>query len=156
MNYSRRSLARALLSAGFFLTFALVSGVSAAEAIPNPCNLITAAELAQIVGPLRGSAKPGDIASGDVSCEFTPMKGPTRVSLTLHNGDLGSWRRRNGGANPQSLPEFGKDAFANPDFEGSAELYAKKGDLVLRVSMPKAPAAVDLAKAIARKALARL
>ena len=36
-----------------------------------------------------------------------------------------------------SLPEFGQDAFVNPDFEGSADLYAKKGPLILRVSMPR-------------------
>ena len=37
-----------------------------------------------------------------------------------------------------------------------ADLYAKKGTLVLRVSMPKGPQAVESVKAIARKALARL
>lgn len=128
----------------------------AAPAIPDPCNLITATELEQIAGRLKGAPKPGDIASGEVSCEYAPVKAPTWISISLHDGDLSYWKKRNGGQNPVSLPEFGKDAFVNPDFEGSADLYAKKGGLILRVTMPKGPGAVDMAKAIARLALPRL
>ena len=43
-----------------------------------------------------------------------------------------------------------------PDFENFAELYAKKGALVLRVSVPKGPQAIEVVKAVARKALPRL
>lgn len=156
MNSSRHWLSKMLLSTAAVLTVGSAQLTFAAPAIPNPCNLITVAEMEQIVGPLKGAAKPGDVASGDVSCEFAPVKGPRWVSLRLHDGDLVSWKRRNGGRNPLSLPELGKDAFANPDFEGSADLYAKKGDFILRVSMPKAADAVDMTKAIAKKALARL
>ena len=105
---------------------------------------------------MKGAPKAGDIASGDVSCEYTPLKGPRWINIRLHDGELNYWKSRNGGTNPMSLPEFGKDAFVNPDFEGFADLYAKKGNFILRVSMPKAPTAVDMVKAIARKALPRL
>lgn len=125
-------------------------------AIPDPCKLVTAAEMQQLVGPLKGAPKQGDIASGDVSCEYTPASGPAWIEVRLQEGELSYWRRRNGGPDPMSLPELGKDAFANPDFEGSADLYAKKGNLVLRISLPKGPKAVDTAKAIAKKALVRL
>ena len=54
------------------------------------------------------------------------------------------------------LPEFGNDAFVNPDFEDSADLYVKKGSMILRVTMPKGPQAVEAVKAIARKAMPRL
>ncbi len=130
--------------------------MKAAPAIPDPCKLITVVELEQIAGPLKGAPKSGDIASGDVSCEYTFVKTPSRISIRLHDGELSYWRSRNGGKHPVSLPEFGKDAFVNPDFEGSADLYAKKGSLILRVSMPKGPTAVDTVKAIAKKALSRL
>jgi hypothetical protein len=129
---------------------------SAAPAIPDPCKLITTAELEQIVGRLKGAPKAGDIASGDVSCEYAPVKAPSWINIRLHDGDLSAWRQRNGGKNSLSLPEFGKDAFVNPDFEGSADLYAKKGGLILRVSVPNGPGAVDMGKAIARLALPRL
>jgi len=127
-----------------------------APTVPNPCSLVTAAEMSEIVGPLKGAPRAGDIAAGDVSCEFTPVKGPSYVSVRLHDGDLAQWKKRNGGATPLALPDLGKDAFANADFEGSADLYAKKGAYILRVTMPKSPTAVDMDKAIAKKALARL
>jgi len=130
--------------------------VHGAPAVPDACALITVTELAQIVGPLKGNPKPGDIKAGDISCEYTPAKEPAWIAIRLHDGELGYWKSRNGGKNPVSLPELGKDAFVNPDFEGSADLYAKKGTLILVVSMPKGPTAVDRVKAIARKALSRL
>lgn len=88
--------------------------------------------------------------------EYTPASGPAWIEVRLQEGELSYWRKRNGGPDAVSLPELGKDAFVNPDFEGSADLYAKKGNLVLRVSLPQGPKAVDTAKAIAKKALVRL
>jgi hypothetical protein len=44
----------------------------------------------------------------------------------------------------------------NPDFNDWADLYAKKGSVVLRVTMPKGPQSIEAVKAIARKALARM
>ena len=129
--------------------------VKAAPAVPDPCKLVTAVEVERVAGPLKGAPKPGDIASGDVSCEYKPAK-TAWISVRLQEGELSYWKSRNGGKNPLPLPEFGKDAFVNPDFEGSADLYAKKGNLVLRVSAPKGPTAVDMIKAIAMKALSRM
>ena len=128
--------------------------VKAAPAIPDPCKLITAAELEQIAGPLKGAPKPG--GPGEIACEYTPVKAPAWIRVSLADGELNYWKSRNGGKNPVSLPEFGSGAFVNPDFEGSADLYAKKGSLILRISLPKGPTAVDTAKAIAKKALPRL
>lgn len=127
-----------------------------ARTIPDPCKLITMAELAQIVGPLKGNPKPGNINSGDISCEYAPVTGPAWIDVRLHDGELADWKSRNGGKTPVSLPDLGKDAFVNSDFEGFADLYAKKGALILRVTMPKGPKAVDELKAIAKKALTRL
>ncbi|HMH19740.1 MAG TPA: hypothetical protein VK572_16510 [Burkholderiales bacterium] len=130
--------------------------VRGATAVPDPCKLIAVSEFEQIVGPLRGSPKPGDVKAGDISCSYKPAKGPAWIEIRLHDGELAYWKGRNGGKSPVSLPGLGKDAFVNPDFEGSADLYAKKGDLILRVSMPKGPTAVEQLKAIAQKALSRL
>ena len=137
------------------LSVCLPRGILGAPATPDPCKLITVAELEQIVGPLKGSPKPGDIKAGEISCEYTPAKEPAWVSIRLQEGDLAYWKRRNGGDSPLSLPQLGKDAFVNPDSYGSTELFAKKGSLVLRVSVPKGPTAVDKVKAIAKVVLAR-
>lgn len=128
----------------------------AAPAVPNPCSFVTAAEMSEIVGPLKGTPRAGDIAAGDISCEFTPAKGPSYVSVRLRDRELAQWKKRNGGANPIAVPELGKDAFVNADSEGSADLYAKKGAYILRVTMPKSPTAIEADRAIARKALARM
>ena len=146
---------------GWMLVLALLGTGSAlpataAPATPDPCKLVTVAEMQQIVGPLNGAPKGTDPKSGEISCSYTPAKGPSFVEITLHDGDLASWKKRNGGKNPMALPEFGADAFVNPDFEGWADLYAKKGGLILRVTMPKGPQSVEAVKAIARKALPRL
>ncbi len=149
---------RTILSCG---VTAILSGGStfvsrAAPVIPDPCTLVSLAEIQQIVGPLDGAPKATDPKSGEITCTYKPSKGPSFVDISLHDGDLASWRRRNGGKNPVPLPDFGSDAFVNPDFQDSADLYAKKGNLILRVSMPKGPKAVETVKAIARKALPRL
>jgi hypothetical protein len=129
----------------------------AAPAIPDPCKLVTVAEIQQIVGPLAEPPRATDPSSGEITCTYMPTKGPDFIDVTLMDGDLAAWRRRNGGPNPASLPAaFGKDAFINPDFEGWADLYAKKGNLILRVTMPKGPASIEAVKAIAAKALPRL
>ncbi len=134
----------------------LAGGAQSAPAIPDPCKLVTAAEMQQIVGPLKQSPKNTDPKSGEISCEYAPTKGPDFVEISLHDGDLAAWKQRNGGKSPLALPEFGGDAFVNPDFNDWADLYAKKGSLVLRVTMPKGPQSIEAVKAIARKALARL
>jgi hypothetical protein len=59
-----------------------------APAVPDPCALITVSELAQIVGPLTGKPRPGDIKAGDVSCEYTPATEPAWIALRLNEGDL--------------------------------------------------------------------
>jgi len=134
----------------------LAGTAHAAPALPDPCKLITLAEMQQIVGPLKGAPEGTDPKSGEVSCGYVPSKGPSFVDIALHDGDLAAWKKRNGGNNPVALPEFGKDAFVNPDFNDWADLYAKKGSVVLRVTMPKGPQSIEAVKAIARKALARM
>jgi len=126
---------------------------TAAPSIPDPCKVVSAAEIEQIAGPLKGAPKAGDIASGDVSCKFVPVKGPAWINISLHEGDLSYWKKRNGGSHPVALPELGQDAFANPDAEGVADLFARKGSLTMRVSLPKGTQSIDTAKAIAKKAL---
>ena len=128
----------------------------ASPPLPDPCKLITAAEMKQIVGPLKGAPEATDPKSGEISCGYTPSGGPSFVDIALHDGDLAMWKKRNGGKTPMELPEFGSDAFVNPDFNGWADLYAKKGNLILRVTMPKGPQSIEAVRAIARKALARM
>jgi len=128
----------------------------AAPATPDPCKLVTVAEMQQIVGALDGAPRATDPKSGEITCSYTPAKGLRFVDVSLHDGDLAAWQKSNGGKNPVAVTEFGAGAFVTPDFQDFAELYAKKGSLVLRISVPKGPQSVETVKAIARKALPRL
>ena len=146
---------------GWMLVLALLGTGSAlpataAPATPDPCKLVTVAEMQQIVGTLDGAPKATDPKSGEITCTYTPAKGLSFVDVSLHDGDLAAWKKRNGGKNPVAAAEFGADAFVTTDFQDFAELYAKKGSLVLRISVPKGPQSVETVKAIARKALPRL
>jgi len=134
----------------------LAGPAHAAPAVPDPCKLITVAEMQQIVGPLKSAPEGTDPKSGEISCGYAPSTGPSFVDIALHDGDLAAWKKRNGGKNPTSLPEFGNDAFVNPDSNEWVDLYAKKGSVVLRVTMPKGPQSMEAVKAIARKALGRM
>lgn len=149
---------RTILSCGVtaVLSVGWAFAAKAAPAIPDPCTLVSVAEIQQIVGPLDGAPKSTDPKSGEITCTYKLSKGPSFVDISLHDGDLAAWRKRNGGKSPVALPEFGNDAFVNPDFQDFADLYARKGSVILRVSMPKGPKAVEAVKAIARKALPRL
>lgn len=124
--------------------------------IPNPCSLVTAAEMQQIVGPLSEKPQATDPASGEITCSFSPASGPRFIDVTLHEGDLAALRNTASYKNALSLPEFGKDAFVSPNFQEYADLYAKKGNLIVRVTLPMGPKSVETAKSIARKALARM
>ena len=150
------SAAQRALGAAALAALAATFAATSARAAPDPCKLVTVAELQQIVGPLSGVPTATDPASGEVTCTHRSTKGPSFIDVSLHDGDLAAWRRRNGGETPVALPEFGAGAFVNPDFHDMADLYAKRGNLILRVTMPKSPQAVDMVKLIARKALARM
>ena len=156
---NRRSLLPRSANVPALLTAAslcLTVAAHAAPAIPDPCKLVTVAEMQQIVGPLKRAPEGTDPKSGEISCGYAPAKGPSFIDIALHDGDLASWKKRNGGKNPVALPEFGSDAFVNPDSNDWEDLYVKKGSLVLRVTMPKGPQSIEAVKAIARKALTRL
>jgi hypothetical protein len=147
-----RRLATVFAAPSFFF----VAGSYAAPLPPDPCKLVTVAEMQQIVGPLSGAPTGTDPKSGEISCSYTPSKRVSFVEITLHGGDLVEWKKRNGGKSPIAVPEFGGDAFINPDFQDWADLYAKKNGFIVRVTMPKGAQSIEAVKAIARKALARL
>lgn len=137
----------------------LVAGVSAAP-VPDPGNLITVAELEQIVGKVKEGPKNVECVAPEVSCEYTLAQDSSWIDIGLFPADQATFDRNRKsfeGKSALPVPELGKDAFVNPDYaDFSAELFVKKGDLVLRVSMPKGPTAVESIKAIARKALTRM
>lgn len=156
MNSSALCSLNSLLRATAVLAGGALLFAQAEAALPNPCSLVTAAEMQAIVGKLSGTPKATDPASGEVTCSFEPVNGPSFIDVSLHDGDLKAWKARNGGKTPVSLPELGTDAFANPSDNDWVDLYAKKGAVIVRVTLPTGPKSMDMAKAIAQKALSRM
>jgi len=144
------------LSSALMLAACWSIATAADSAIPDPCNLITVEEMQQIVGPLDGAPSATDPASGEITCTYTPGTGPSFIDISLHEGDLAGVRQSADHKDAVLLPEFGKDAFVSPNANEYADLYAKKGMLILRVTLPMGPEAVATAKAIAAKALVRM
>ena len=107
----------------------------------------------QIVGPLNGAPGATDPKSGEISCGYAPSSGPRFVDIALQDGDLATWKKRNGGKAPVELPEFGSDNFVNPDFNGWVNLNTKIG--ISARDDPQGPQSIEAVRAIARKALAR-
>lgn len=153
------SASRYVLSIWLVVVFAclMAAPLSAGRAIPDPCKLITLAELEEVVGKISKGPTPSDPSSGEVSCEYTVAKDSSWFMINLHEGSFDDMRKKFGGKSPASVPEVAKDAFLNQQYSDfSAELFTKKGDLILRVSMPKGPSAAAKIKAVAKMILPRL
>ena len=76
----------------------------AAAPPPSPCKLVTVPEMQQIVGPLKEAPTATDPSTGETTCTFHPGKGLDFVDISLHDGDLTEWKRRNGGKNAEAAP----------------------------------------------------
>lgn len=133
----------------------LLAAQAAPTVLPDPCKLVTLAELAEITGPVKGPTPEGHTDGGIVACEYTVIKTGQWITVRLHDGARGPVKApADQGSVP--LPEFGKNAFLIPNFHDSVDLYADKRGINLSVSMPTSATSVAMVKAIARKALARL
>ena len=101
---------------------------------------------------MNGAPGATDPKSGEISCGYAPSSGPRVVDIALHDGDLATWKKRNGGKALVELPEFRSDNFVNPDFNGWVDLNTKIG--IFAGDDPQGPLSIEAVKAIARKALA--
>lgn len=105
---------------------------------------------------MTGPTRQDDPDGGIVACEYTIVSTGKWISIGLQAGALGPVKPRAGGQASVPLPEFGKNAFVSPDFHDSVDFYADKRGISLNVSTPTGASSVELVKAIARKALARM
>lgn len=135
---------------------AALSAHAAPPALPDPCKLVTLGELAKITGPVNGPKPDVHTDGGIFACEYTVVSTGKWITIRLHDGARGPVKAPGGGQASVPLPEFGKNAFLIPNFHDSVDFYADKHGINLSVSMPTSATSVEMVKAIARKALARL
>jgi len=135
---------------------ATLSAHAAPPALPDPCKLVTLGELAKITGPVNGPIPDEHTDGGIYTCEYTVVSTGKWITIRLEDGSRGPVRAPGGDHASVPLPEFGKNAYLIPNSHGVAvDLYADKHGINLSVSMPTGTS-VEMVKAIARKALARL
>ena len=156
MNSSAlRSLNSFLRATGVFAGGALLF-VQAEAAVPNPCSLVTAAEMQAIVGKLSGTPRATDPASERSPVPSNPSTArasstfPCTTGTSRHGRPVTAARRR---CHCRNLAPMLSPIRATNDW---VDLYAKKGAVILRVTLPTGPKSMDMAKAIAKKALSRL
>ena len=107
MNYivgRRTSFSCAAVVLSWIVALPLFAGRS----IPDPCKLITVAELEVIVGKISMGPKPADPSSGEVSCEYTVAKDSSWLMINLHEGNFDAMRKSFGGKSPVSVSELEK------------------------------------------------
>jgi hypothetical protein len=140
-----------------WLYFMLAAGATYAADEPSvdPCSLITKAEVEEIIGKMKGAP----ISSREERvriCNFEFVN--EKDALELWVFPAGGLERARQSIKTQSpVAGLGEGAFMtrNKDIP-YIELYLKKGQVTLEVTVKQSPGDEDKVKAVAKKALSRL
>lgn len=116
----------------------------------DPCTLIAKEEITKILDEIKEGPKAKDGLMKEKECEWTSISGSW---LTLGVGSADKWGLKKGSANnPAEVKGLGEEAFS--DKRGTdAELYVRKGKLMLEVRTSAGGEAAKKAAEIAVKKL---
>jgi hypothetical protein len=141
--------------AGLFSSLLSAPLWAAAPAV-DACQLVTVAEVEQLVGPLK---TPPRLLRVDpaLTCEYVFVQERDALELWVFPGVALERAKQFAKSSRVPIAGFGKGAFLSRDAAlGSIELWLKKGDIVLQVRLNASSADEEKVKAIATKALSRL
>ena len=139
-----------------FLILGVFCGTAlAADPTADPCSLLTATEVEQAIGKLRAQPKQNVIDRARM-CDYTLTNDSVGLSVWLLPA-TGLDRARKEYPELTAVKSVGAEAFIhrNTRFE-LTELFARKGNATLQMSVPTADGDATKLQALARKALARL
>lgn len=122
---------------------------------PEPCSLLTTAEVEQVVGKLK--AAPTTDKEGDASwCNYEFASGKDALEVWVFPSEA-IGRGRKISKNPMTVKGLGDDAFMDRGMHGLkyVNLYIKKGDTTINLSIQETAGDEDKVKALAQKALRR-
>jgi len=130
-------------------------GAFAADPAADPCSLLTRAEVEQTIGKLRAQPKQNVIDRARM-CDYELTDDSVGLSVWLLPA-AGLDRARKEYPELTAVRELGGEAFIhrNERFD-LLELFARKGNATLQMSVPTATGDAAKLQALARKALARL
>ncbi len=122
---------------------------------PDPCSLLTTAEVEQVVGKLKGP--PTSDKEGAASwCNYEFANGKDALEVWVFPSEaIGQGRKIS--KNPVTVKGLGDDAFMDRGMHGLnyVNLYVKKGGTTINVSLQETAGDEAKVKALAQKALRR-
>lgn len=133
----------------------LVFSLTALAAPPEPCSLLTTAEVEQVVGKLKGQPQADkEGAAGWCNYEFVSDK--DRFEIWVGPGDA-FIRMRKDAKNPVSVKGLGDDAFITRGAHDLdyVDLTIKKGAVLLQLALKQTAADEAKLKTLGQKAMGR-
>lgn len=128
---------------------------SAAPPRADPCSLLTTAEVEQAIGSLK--SKPTGDREGDAAwCNYEFANGKDLMEVWVFPGDAIN-RGRKVSKNPVPMKGLGDDAFMDRGMHGInyVNLFIKKGDTTVKLSIRETAGDGEKLKALAQKAVRR-
>lgn len=144
-----------LVLAGLVLSPLSAPSLAAPPAV-DACQLVTAAEVEQLVGKLKA---PPQLMREEhtLTCEYVFVNAHHALELRVFPGEALARVKQFTKRATVPVAGFGKGAFLYRDAAlGYLELWLKQGDTVLQVALKASPAAEETVKALAKRALSRL
>ncbi len=119
---------------------------------PDPCALLSSAQLESTFGKLKGTPKPGVGVQKEKECHYENAEGNSLVLRTYSAERWGMQKGINSENNPTPLLDLGSEAFMVKKGTDK-EIYIRKGDWILEID---GSADSEKIKAVATLAAARM
>lgn len=124
-------------------------------AAPEPCSLLTEAEVEQVVGKLKGVPK-ADTEGATSWCNYEFANGKDAMEIWVFPAEA-IQRGRKVSKQPVAVKGLGDDAFMDRGMHGLdyTNLFVRKGSTTVKLSIQQTSGDEEKLKALARKALPR-
>lgn len=154
----RRALCKGLVSfaVGYVVaTHGAPVGAGAPPPAPDPCGVVTKAEVEQVVGRLKGTPRPQKEGAASY-CVYEFANGKDAFEVWVFPADAID-RGRKQAKKPTAIKGLGEDAFMNRGAFGLdyVDLYIKKGAVTVKLALQYTAGDEDKLKALGQKAVAR-
>lgn len=122
---------------------------------PEPCSLLTTAEVEQVVGKLNGTPK-ADKEGAASWCDYQFADGKDAMEVWVFPADAID-RAKKKSKKPVVIKGLGDEALMDRGAFGLeyVDLYIKKGDTTVKIAIRETAGDKDKVKALAKKAVGR-
>lgn len=151
----RRICRRVIFHCGLLLMCGLLMSTPSQAAPPEPCSLLTIAEVEQVIGKLKGTPK-ADKEGNAAWCNYEFANGTDAFEIWVFPAD-GIDRARKQAKKPVPVKGLGDDSFMNRGMHGLdyVDLFIKKGAVTVKLSLHETGGDEEKLKTLASKAVGR-